>query len=145
MEVKLALLADYANITKEGKVNIMGVFGRMFAQAFPTQLVNFQFVIQVEGHSIEALEEHLLSIRFRNEDGKDIIPPIEAKIPITVVEDPSKPYAVNHMIQIQGLPIPLPGDYEFVISIDGKVERTVDLSIVALGGDTPGQNRLSGT
>ena len=30
MELTLALLADYANISREGKLNIMGIFEQIF-------------------------------------------------------------------------------------------------------------------
>ena len=36
MEVKVALLADGANVSREGKLNLLGIFDTLFARSFPT-------------------------------------------------------------------------------------------------------------
>jgi len=38
MRVKLAVLADYASITREGKLNILGIFDEINPQQLPATL-----------------------------------------------------------------------------------------------------------
>lgn len=48
MEVSLALLADYANVTREGKLNLLGLFDRIDARAVPWVHPQMQLVLQNE-------------------------------------------------------------------------------------------------
>ena len=48
MELTLALLADYANISREGKLNIMGIFEQIFALSFPAVHAQLQLVLRLE-------------------------------------------------------------------------------------------------
>jgi len=48
MEVKLALLADGANVSREGKLNLLGIFDTLFARSFPTTHPQMQLVIRFE-------------------------------------------------------------------------------------------------
>jgi hypothetical protein len=48
-----ALLADYANITADGKLNIMGVFGRMAATRIPATHPSLYLVARFEARVTE--------------------------------------------------------------------------------------------
>lgn len=37
IEVTIGLVADYANVTREGKLNIVGTFDKIYAQNVPAQ------------------------------------------------------------------------------------------------------------
>src|SRR6266516_3887748 len=54
MEVKLALLADGANVSREGKLNLLGIFDTLFARSFPTTHPQMQLVIRFEAAAQEA-------------------------------------------------------------------------------------------
>ena len=49
MHVKVALLADYSNVSREGKLNILGIFDTIYAPTFPTTHPHMQLVIRFEG------------------------------------------------------------------------------------------------
>jgi len=48
MEVVLAVLADYANVSQEGKLNIMGIFDIISSEKFPTFHPEMKLVVQFE-------------------------------------------------------------------------------------------------
>src|SRR2546428_13107591 len=54
MEVKLAVLADGANVSREGKLNLLGIFDTLFARSFPTTHPQMQLVIRFEAAAGEA-------------------------------------------------------------------------------------------
>ena len=48
MRVPLAVLADYANVTTDGKLNIMGIFNRIFASALPVVHPQMRLVMRFQ-------------------------------------------------------------------------------------------------
>src|SRR5215217_3944288 len=48
MEVKLAVLADYANVSQDGKLNIMGIFQEINAPSLPFPLPQMFLVVPFE-------------------------------------------------------------------------------------------------
>src|SRR6266516_902993 len=63
MEVKLALLADGANVSREGKLNLLGIFDTLFARSFPTTHPQMQLVIRFEAAAHERSEEHTTELQ----------------------------------------------------------------------------------
>ena len=53
MRVTLAVLADYANISQEGKLNILGIFDRIAVAEVPTSLPQMHFIMRLEAHAAE--------------------------------------------------------------------------------------------
>ena len=50
MLVKLAVLADYANVTSDGKLNILGIFDRMNVLNLPAVHPQMNLVLRLEAH-----------------------------------------------------------------------------------------------
>src|SRR5919204_3250104 len=48
MRLSLALLADYANVSHDGKLNIMGIFGQIHAPQFPAVHAQMHLVLSLE-------------------------------------------------------------------------------------------------
>ena len=51
MRVSLALLADYSNVSREGKLNILGIFDTIYAPRFPTTHAHLQLVVRFEAEA----------------------------------------------------------------------------------------------
>ena len=126
MEVRFAMLADSANVTREGKLNITGIFNQIYAKVFPAGHMAAHLVTQIEAHAGE-VGTHELRILFVDDDGKLIM---ETKMEMIVEEpsDPSKPIRANNILPLQVIPLPAPGDYSFDLFIDGRYEMSVPLS-----------------
>ena len=72
MEVDLALLADAATIDGSGKLNILGVFDRVSASAFPAQHGRMAMVLRFAAGLPEA-GPHEVGIRLSGPDGVEVL------------------------------------------------------------------------
>src|SRR6184192_3249022 len=69
MRVSLALLADYSNVSREGKLNILGIFDTIYAPGFPTTHAHMQLVVRFEADAREAGATRQVEVQFRTQDG----------------------------------------------------------------------------
>src|SRR5205807_2768216 len=70
MEVTLALLADAANVTPEGKLNILGTFDIIYASKFPHVHPSMVLVIRFTAKRAEFGRKRPIEINLMDEDGK---------------------------------------------------------------------------
>ncbi|HEY4484970.1 MAG TPA: hypothetical protein VI702_01410 [Nitrospiria bacterium] len=129
MKITLAVLADYANITREGKLNIMGIFDAIHAQGFPFTHPLMQLVLRFEaGVSDEAIPRKA-EVRLMDADGKRLfvlegnLTPGQAR--------PGEPIRSDQIISISMLKFEHPGDYEFKVLINDSIKAEVPLKVVA--------------
>lgn len=124
MDVTLAVLADYANTSKEGKLNILGVFSEISPPVLPWNLPQMYVVVSMEAEPSEAGIEMPFSTLLWDGDGKEILS-IEQKI---IVPQPSRPGAhttINNIIALAGVPFNKPGEYAFYIRVAGEQKRQI--------------------
>jgi hypothetical protein len=72
MKITLAVLADYANITREGKLNILGIFDAINTQDFPVTHPQMQLVMRFEADVSEAGKAKKLEIKLMDDDGRTV-------------------------------------------------------------------------
>lgn len=135
MEVTLALLADAANISQEGKLNILGTFDNINAVKFPARHPEMHLVLRFEASPAEVDMEKTLEVKVLGEDGHQVG---VAKGRFMVKPSPQAGRRTR-MLTIMRIPdavFPQPGDYTFAVLIDGKTEAEVPLSLtqVSEGG-----------
>lgn len=120
MEIKTAVLADAANVSAEGKLNITGIFDRLSGSAFPLLHPNMVLVIRVEYHRSE-VGEHKLALNIADADGAKIA---EASGGFTLPRPHSSqiPPISGFVLPLQMLKFPEPGVYSFDILIDDRYE-----------------------
>src|SRR5881628_58731 len=99
MEVKLALLADGANVSREGKLNLLGIFDTLFARSFPTTHPQMQLVIRFEAAAQEAGSTRQDAIR------------------------------MDHVLTLNHVQFESPGRYRFDVLVDGRVAAAVPLQV----------------
>ena len=129
MELTLALLADYANISREGKLNIMGIFEQIFALNFPAVHAQLQLVMRLESTPFEA-GTHPLHVAFIDADAQELF-----AIPgsLAIPESQSgENITTNQIFVLNGVTLPRPGVYEFVISINDQELGRVPLRVLAM-------------
>ena len=71
MEVDLAVIADAANVSQEGKLNILGVFDTIWAREFPFRHATMVLVVRVRADFTEG-GGHPLEVRLVDADGAQI-------------------------------------------------------------------------
>lgn len=133
MEVKLAVLADAANISKEGKLNVLGVFTQVNATTFPLVWPSMALVIGVEGDVSEAEETHQLTVRIVDEDGNQMVE-LEGTLGLRKPPDMALPATGGIILNLRGTQFDKAGIYTFDILIDGRYEDAIPLHVLKKQG-----------
>lgn len=128
MEIALALLADYANVSREGKLNILGIFDRIFTQSVPATHPQMQLIMTLEADRVEADREHKIEVELIDADGTKLFS-IGGNLKFSP-PPPGEKVRLNHVIQLNNLRFNHFGSYEFKILINNEVRKTVPLSVV---------------
>jgi hypothetical protein len=128
MDIKLAVLADFASMTREGKLNILGIFDEINTPKLPAQLPIFYVVVSYEAGPAEFDSEKSAQIAVTDADG-NVMVRLEQKIVVLRASRPGTRSTMNQISGIVGLPFPKAGDYQFAILIDGREEKTIRLRV----------------
>lgn len=129
MQLTLALLADYASISREGKLNIMGIFEQIFALKFPAVHATMQLVLRIEATPFEA-GTHTARVAFIDADARE-----QFAVPGSLVIPESRAgenTTTNQLFVFNGIVLPKPGSYEFVVTAGTEELGRVPLRVVAL-------------
>lgn len=59
MEAKLALICNSANVSQEGKLNILGEFDTIWAEQVPVKWPSLTLVARFEAHLVEGSKRRL--------------------------------------------------------------------------------------
>ena len=129
MRVTLAILADAANLSKEGKLNILGGFDSIVVGSVPTIHPHMSLVLCVEAEEKEAGTRQPFEIRCVGPQGDTVL---AAKGTITPPSDFGGGAQVirgTEIVEVRGLKFSDFGDYEVRMLIDDRVECRVPLTI----------------
>ncbi|HUH13754.1 MAG TPA: hypothetical protein VMK65_11615 [Longimicrobiales bacterium] len=127
MKIKLALLADYANVTTDGKLNILGIFDRIHVAKLPAVHPQMQFVIRIEAHPAEAGRNHRLEVRLHDPDGQTVFN-IQGDMMVQS-RGPGEIIYTNQIITINNLQLPKTGGYTFIVFTDNDLKAEVPLLV----------------
>jgi len=131
MNVNLAVLADYANVTQEGKLNIMGTFDNIYADKFPCVHPEMKLVMQVEASISEVGHSHQIEVILMAADGARLFS-VKGQVQVGEVK-PGTLFKANNILNIRGLKFDQPGEFEFKILINGEERKSVPLKVLKIG------------
>jgi hypothetical protein len=140
MQVKLALLADYANVTAEGKLNILGIFDRINVETLPAVHPQMHLVLRLEAHAAERERPQSIEIRLHDPDGQTVF---EVRGDMVPHGPPNRPIATNQILTLNNLQLMKVGGYTFVVFVNNDLKTEIPLG-VELGAPTPIQAEFSG-
>jgi len=131
MKVTLALLADAANVSQEGKLNVLGVFNSINAANFPAQHLMMQLVLRFEASLAEAGMKKKMTVKLLDEDG-GAIGEIngELQVPDKPLGKKARRIQMQAIIPVPGVIFPKPGEYVFSVLIDGRDEEETTLTLI---------------
>jgi len=130
MRVRLALLADSANVSREGKLNILGVFDTIYARQFPTVHPQMQLVIRFEASPEEAGSTHQIEVQLVTQDGR-----VAIRLPATMTvgrRELGEVIGIDHILALNNVTLEEPGRYTFRIAVDGTVAAAMSLRVEPL-------------
>ena len=126
MQVKLAVLADYANVTSDGKLNILGIFDRINLVQVPAVHPQMHLILRLEAHPAERDRSHMIEIRLHDPEGSTIF---EVKGDIVPHGDGAQPISTNQILTLNNLQLEKIGAYNFVIFINNDLKSELPLHV----------------
>jgi len=130
MEVKLAVLADYSNISREGKLNILGIFSAIRSRNFPAVHPTMQLVMRLEAPYSELNTEKNLQVKLLDADGRALFE-VGSRFMFTS-GSPGEPLKSDQILTLNNLQFGRPGDYVFCILIGGEEKARVPLKLTQI-------------
>ncbi|MGB2694348.1 MAG: hypothetical protein WBD55_04075 [Dehalococcoidia bacterium] len=127
MDVAFAMLADAANVSREGKLNILGAFDRIHGSTFPLTWPRMVLVTRFIASAAEYGAEKQIELVTLDADGKRLG---IASGKMTLPMGPSgRQMKINHVLPMT-LTFPGPGTYSIEILVNGEPKATVPLDVV---------------
>ena len=134
MDVTFAVVADYANVSREGKLNVMGIFDRVFARQVPARFPPMQLVIRLEADYAELDTEHGIRVQLSDPEGEAVFDIDGSFTPRG--GQPGQKTSVNHILKLGNVPLHRTGAHRVMVWIDNDLKREVAIH-VAQAPDTP--------
>lgn len=140
MHLDFAVVADYALVDQSGKVSVLGIFQHIWVQQFPAMHPRLHLVLRLRGKRTE-IGEHAVRIRLADESDTEVL---GGSGSVTFAEPPAGVTDIEAAaILVFDVPFPHAGLYRFEITIDGRLEATVPITVSQApappGGGRPGQ------
>lgn len=129
MQVPLAVLADYANLTLDGKLNIMGIFQGITAPNVPITHPQMQLVILFQVEPAERGKRKEIEITLLDADGAALL---KLGQEIIIPENIPANTQLPQIAQINGISFNKYGDYAFHILVNGETKATVRFAVSPL-------------
>lgn len=128
MQLEMAVLADYANATKEGKLNIMGIFNEMRATSFPVAQPTMHLVLRFSAHRSEFGRPQQILVRLVDEDGRGELFRLDGEVTVSEANVTS-PAFFDQSLRMNNIVFPRAGTYSFEILINNSYAKSVTLNL----------------
>lgn len=126
MQVSFALFADAANLSQEGKLNILGVFDAVHVGQFPALHPRATLVVRLKGTSAD-VGTHELSMQWINPRGTVLW---SSSGELAIQSPPNQAGEMDMPVLVQlDLPLDIVGDYAMSIALDGEVRGEAVLHV----------------
>jgi hypothetical protein len=128
MHISFAVFADAANLSQEGKLNILGVFDAVQVAGLPTIHPRTHFVVRLKANGDDT-GQHKLSFRWLSPYDEELW---SSTGEMTVAPSPNPVFEVDlPIIAVVDLPLNVTGQYTMQVTLDGKVTATARLLVNA--------------
>ena len=127
MKVQLAVVADFANISVEGKLNVMGVFNGIYAEQVPTTHLKMHLVMQYLIEGADRDKTRHIVIKLHDTHNVDLLglegsQRFPADAPLGV--------AVPQIVELNFVRFDEFGEYRFSIEIDEHEVASIPFRVV---------------
>ena len=128
MHISFAVFADAANLSQEGKLNILGVFDAVQVAGLPTIHPSTHFVVRLKANGDDT-GQHKLTFRWLSPFDEELW---SSSGEMTVAPSPNPVFEVDlPIIAVVDLPLNATGQYTMQVTLDGKVTATARLLVNA--------------
>ena len=128
MEISYAVLADYANLSREGKPNIMGIFDVIVSATFPVTHSQMYLVSSIRAEPLDRPEQdRQIRVVLLDQYGGEILTIFGV---CNFRNSPAGELGTaNSLIRLKGLTFANPGNYKFQLFIDGDFKKEIPLKV----------------
>jgi hypothetical protein len=119
VQADLIVLADGANNTAQGKLNILGEFNLIWGRQLPITWPLMVLVLRLECSSAEG-PVHTLNLRFVNEDGEIVSPNLEVQLNLGQPFRPGMPHRGQLILPIGNARFKSFGTYELEVLVNNQ-------------------------
>ena len=127
MDIEVFVLCDAATDI-QGRLNILGTFDTIWSKQAPVVYPHCAVALRLRFSRIEE-GEHSIKINIIDEDGKLIVPSLNANTNLNFGSNPEGSVAHNLILNIQGLKLEKYGDYAIDLAVDGRQEASLPLRV----------------
>ena len=127
MEIELIALCDAATDSM-GKLNILGAFDSIVTQSVPVVHPQCAVALRIRFSQSEA-GEHKVAVNLIDEDGKSIVPALDATVNIVFRGEEGASVATNMIMNLQRLQLANAGEYSIEVAVDGRHQRSIPLVV----------------
>jgi hypothetical protein len=126
MHVTFALFADAANLSQEGKLNILGVFDALQVGTLPALHPRATLVVHLKGNALD-VGAHRVSLRWLSPSGNELW---SSEGELGVAQPPQGVQEMDFPLIAQlDLPLDQSGSYVMHVGLDGDVRAEVPLQV----------------
>ena len=132
----MAVLADYANVSQDGKLNIMGIFQEINPPTLPFPMPQMYLVISFSAGPAEFDTVKNIRIPLLHTDGQELLS-MEAQMTVPRPNRPGSRAYINQTVGLAGVMFERSGAYEFSVLVGDDEKATVPLYVnePITGGD----------
>jgi len=131
IKVPFAVIADSANVSREGKLNILGIFQNIGANVVPATHPLFSLVVTFQGERGDANTEHPVKIQLVSADG-DIMIDIGATLKFSLPPTGEHSVSAHQIFQFANVSFPRFGTYDLNIFVHAEVRKSVSLNVIEI-------------
>ena len=129
MELTLALLADYANVSQEGKLNVLGIFDVIFAKSLPSRVPVCHLVLRFLADASEKGSKKQLQFKLLDPDGKQLV---EVSGELAILSGgPPGPVTLDLLSSIEWLAFEQYGAHQLSILVNGEHKRSIGVTVLS--------------
>jgi hypothetical protein len=132
VKIPMALLADEANVSQEGKLNVLGVFDRLASATFPTVHPKMVFAFRVQAEYGDTGRTFPVRVRLVDDDGGVLF---EANGDMGAPQvEPGEFLTANQVFALVGVMFPKPGLYKFELTVGDLPAHETPLMVMQAPG-----------
>ena len=128
MNIDFAFICDFAEAS--GKLNALGIgFDTIYAQKMPVRHSHFSLVLQLRASILETGQKQI-QVNLIDEDGKDIIPPVNGQFNIPM-GDGGMPSIGRFVMEFGNVEFKAYGSYAVRVTIEGMEMASIAFRVTA--------------
>ena len=129
VDVTFAVVCDYANITGDGKLNVLGVFGEINPPVLPFSFPQMFLVVSYKAQPPEYESSKQIKMVLLDSDATSELLSLEQTVVIPRPVRPGTPVRFNHVIGMAGVGFPKAGDYVFHVMVNDDSKASVEIHV----------------